>query len=257
MSSKKITTEIKADALDVALQKYAKFTKTGITYSPSTPFEAWVTIHGFLVEHRDLGQWAIGDGINFAEAAYGEKYAQFVSNARGRDYSTLTTMASVAARFEPSRRIEGLPFAYHTEVAYLPPQTADEILGNAIRRGWDRDDVRDAVAKAQGKPTKAEREAKPLKGKVKQSKRSKSAPLDGHISVTPAPARPAASPAAPEPKKDAEPPVESAEGAAIEYLDALGILLPKIDFAGMKPLHKKTWLKRFAPIDAVIDILTK
>lgn len=245
-------------SLAEALQNYVTTTPTSLTVDPRTPFEAWQVLHAFYVTSRDNSQWWIGDSINFAEAAYGSKYAQFVSNARGRDYSTLTTMASVAARFwEHSRRIEGLPFAYHAEVAYLPQQTADEILGNAIRRGWDRDDVRDAVAKAQGKPTKAEREAKPLKGKVKQSKRSKSAPLDGHISVTPAPIRPAASPAAPEPKKDAEPTVESAEGAAIEYLDALGILLPKIDFAGMKPLTRKTWLKRLAPIDAVIEILTK
>ena len=46
----------------------------------------------------------------------------------GPAYSTCTNAASVAARFESSRRRELLTFSHHTEVAHLPPHFADELL---------------------------------------------------------------------------------------------------------------------------------
>jgi hypothetical protein len=74
-------------------------------------------------------QWRIGDWWNHPGHAYGDRLARVTEDDwAGPTYSTCTNAASVADRFETSRRRELLTFSHHVEVAHLAPHFADELL---------------------------------------------------------------------------------------------------------------------------------
>jgi N6-adenosine-specific RNA methylase IME4 len=73
--------------------------------------------------------WWIGDWWAFGEASYGERKAIVAADDwDGPAYQTCRNAASVAGKFELSRRRDDLSFAHHAEVAALPPDKADRLL---------------------------------------------------------------------------------------------------------------------------------
>lgn len=143
------------------IAKRVTHTPTGLIIEDSTPYEEWEEIHNFYSTLRDRTAWMIGDILRFGETKFGERYAQAIE-MYGKKYQTLANLAYVCTKFaDLGRRHEDLPFSWHEACASLLPQQADAILAEAKRkqRQWDRDDIRDAAAKAKGLPTKAERDA--------------------------------------------------------------------------------------------------
>lgn len=135
-----------------------------------TPISLEVTDPGLSFESleellRGAGQvktatsfW-IGDAILFAEARYGERYAQAME-ASGLTYATLSNYVYVCRQIPRGRRRKAyeegrwteLRFGHFEAVARLEPPAQDRWLDEASAKGWTRDDLRDALKTAAALP---------------------------------------------------------------------------------------------------------
>lgn len=103
--------------------------------------------------------WQLGDLWAFGDRTYGNRKALTESPEwRGPAFQTCMDAASVAKKFETSRRREVLPFSHHREAASLPPDTADEMLDWAVNEGKSRKDLRDRVQRWKTDSSKYESE---------------------------------------------------------------------------------------------------
>jgi DNA modification methylase len=117
------------------------FEATWLSLSPETSIEAWREIGARLDFLEKGGPWWRGDWWAFGEARYGERAkAAAVSSTA---LQTFMNYASVARKFDTSRRREDLSFSHHDAVASLPPQDADIWLGRAAKSGWSAKRLRD------------------------------------------------------------------------------------------------------------------
>lgn len=79
--------------------------------------DLWTVWHGNTMFQFAV-QFAIGDGVNFGESAYGEKYAQAL-DCSDVDYSTIVNWAWVSRSVPMEIRHDDLSFSHHREVALL------------------------------------------------------------------------------------------------------------------------------------------
>jgi hypothetical protein len=98
-----------------------------------TSFDEWVAIGRRLCLGSQALNWHIGDWWAFGDHRYGGRARAAAEGIFGLEFGTLANLASVARRFESSRRHEVLSFKHHVEVASLPPAQADELLLKAER----------------------------------------------------------------------------------------------------------------------------
>lgn len=143
------------DEISKIIAAHVTNTPTGLIFDDSLPFEDWMKTYKFYLLVHNKSAWLLGDCLRHGEV-YGERYAQAVDIGKSTSY--LASIVSICGRFSDlTRRREGLSFEHHAAVAYLPPQTADHILDQAEKLKWNRDETRDAAAKAKGLPTKAQK----------------------------------------------------------------------------------------------------
>lgn len=90
-------------------------------------------------------QWWVADWLNFGEARFGEKYAQYIDEL-GLAQGTLSNYQSVAGKMPASRRREELSFGHHEAVLSIEdPDLQDELLTEAIKEKWTREQLRQAI----------------------------------------------------------------------------------------------------------------
>jgi hypothetical protein len=170
------------------IERRVKLTDTSMVIADDTTFEESVSLYDFIDKIRERGRWWLGDLVNFMEGKFPDKYTQAIE-LTGLTYSRLTTIVSVCARIDPSRRRKELSFSMHEMCAYIPCQTADHLLDRAIKEKWTPEQLSDAVARSKGEPTKAEKKAAKEALKVNASKqlpeKANGAPptLDGHLTL--------------------------------------------------------------------------
>jgi hypothetical protein len=104
----------------------------------------WQQIGTKLAHLVNASAWAIGDWAHYGTWTYGSKYRAAIA-VTGLDYGTLANYASVAGRFDFSRRREKLSFAHHAEVSALPVEEQDRWLDQAEHYGWSRQQLRDEL----------------------------------------------------------------------------------------------------------------
>jgi hypothetical protein len=83
----------------------------------------------------------LGDWVRYGERTYGRRYKTALETTCF-DYQTLRNYAWVAGRFPPSRRLAGVSFQHHAEVASLPEPAQDLWLQRADRHHWSRNELR-------------------------------------------------------------------------------------------------------------------
>ncbi len=271
------TTEPTPEApLNEILEKYVTNTDTGLVISDGLPFEDWHRTYDFYISVYKNSPWRLGDLLRYGSHKYGEKYAQAVDIGKSTSY--LATMVSVCERFSDiSRRRPELGFDLHVCVAYIPPLAADQLLEKAIRKGWDRDELRDAVAKYKGLPTKAEKEAKKKEledAKVKVTTTTGTdgkQVIDGAVQVTKT-ETPQETVAAPQTPAVTSQPVSAPKPAeAVLTPENQAVLLERaesnlnifvestrlIQWDSIKPLQVLKWIEMMIPCDELIDLLVK
>lgn len=105
--------------------------------------------------------WWVGDLLNEAEDEFGDDYAQ-LDEFLPHSPQTLANYKSVAKHVPPSRRRKGLSYSVHAEVAYLQPRERDEMLNEAVRNGWKREEMRGAMQHRRELAAVAESNSQPV-----------------------------------------------------------------------------------------------
>jgi hypothetical protein len=112
------------------LERAGAFTTTRLELPPDLSYDKYEAILTWLGSVKRATSWAIGDAIIYGEHTYGEKYAQAVE-ATGLSVGTLQNYVYVCSRVLPSRRVEGVHFSCHYEVAHMPPKAQRKWLARA------------------------------------------------------------------------------------------------------------------------------
>ena len=119
-------------------------TPTGLSFDADTPLEVWARLTVRLIVAHKRIEFCLADAITFGEQAYGDLYAQWVTET-GLNKRTLQNYARIGKAIEPARRRAGLSFAHHAEVVTLPVSEQDIALDHAQSAGMTRYELRDAV----------------------------------------------------------------------------------------------------------------
>jgi hypothetical protein len=115
--------------------------------------DAWWQEGEQLASEQAASSWKIGDWLLFAERHYDEgkrndnRYTK-AEKVTGLAYQTLRNRASVARKFDLSRRRDTLTFEHHAAVAKLKEDEQDKWLGKAERQGWSVKDLRRKLSEA-------------------------------------------------------------------------------------------------------------
>jgi hypothetical protein len=144
-------------AMQLALELGAVTTATSLDITnPDLTYEAWESIGRTIGFVGSAWQWWVGDWLNFGEELYGEEHAQAIEattqerysmaeRITGVEHGTMMNIRSICGKIARSRRVEGLPFWVHAEVAALEPEEQTEWLVRAHEEGWNRDALRQAI----------------------------------------------------------------------------------------------------------------
>ena len=106
------------------------------------PFDQWLSYLTYVKTVERAWSWWLGDLLNAAERfGYFDEALQTVHEMGFAD-STCSNAKSIASRIPKERRVLGLEYSHHKEVAYLEPAQADRILEMAARSHWTVEEVR-------------------------------------------------------------------------------------------------------------------
>ncbi len=106
---------------------------TGLLVSGDPSYDEWEKCGSFIQRVEGAVQFWIGDWLNYGEKAYGEKYAQAVSE---QQQGAWENYAWVANAIETSIRIEDLTWSHHLQVAKFSdtPEIQRELLQEAAAK---------------------------------------------------------------------------------------------------------------------------
>lgn len=100
---------------------------------------------GLLLRLLTVGrghQWWIGDTLNYRNRRFASQKYTFAMLETGFGKGYLKNMASVANRFDPSRRRDGLPWSYHADVSGLTDEEQNRWLDQCQSENWSRKELR-------------------------------------------------------------------------------------------------------------------
>lgn len=121
--------------------------RLGLRFSPMLRFDEWVDVGRRVGVHADASLWWLGDWLAYGKRRYGKSYKRGIE-LTGLEYQTLRNYATVARRFELSRRRDTLSFHHHAEVCALPDDEQDRWLDRAEAEGWSRNELRRRLRRA-------------------------------------------------------------------------------------------------------------
>jgi hypothetical protein len=119
----------------------------GLRLREGMTFNEWVTLGRRLAQLSHASAWYLGDWLRYGERSYGRRYKTALATTCF-DYQTLRNYAWVAGRFAPARRLTGVSFQHHAEVAALPEPEQDLWLRRAQRHNWSRNELRRQLKRA-------------------------------------------------------------------------------------------------------------
>lgn len=135
-------------ALLVKLEQEGHITATSLTLTDADmPFDQYEALFAMFGKIKGLTSFLIGDGLNWGEGVYGDRYVQ-AAEATGLSPGTLMNYASVCRNVAKNRRREDLTFGHHAEVAKLEPEQQAAWLQRAVDERWTRSQMRLAILDA-------------------------------------------------------------------------------------------------------------
>ena len=127
--------------IQLASTERCQITATGLVIAEDASEDELIMIGRQLATAERSLMWWVGDLAATAARRYGETY-DVVMEATSLDYGTVRNAASIARKFELSRRRDNLSWSHHAEVASLEPDYADQALEEAEKQGWSQKDFR-------------------------------------------------------------------------------------------------------------------
>lgn len=119
-------------------------TKLDLSARPDTSVEELIALASWLGAVYEMCNWVLGDLVRQAEERHGEVVAQ-VAEATRRSPQTIENITSIARRIPPSRRINGVHFSVHAEVAALAADDQKRFLRIARDESLTKNEVRELV----------------------------------------------------------------------------------------------------------------
>jgi hypothetical protein len=126
--------------------------RTGMRFDPLMPIDRWKAVGTRIAAYSDAASWWLGDWLAFGQAKYGRRYKEGIA-LTGLEYQTLRNYATVARRFDVSRRRDNLSFQHHAEVCSLADEDQDRWLDLAADRRWSKSELRRRVRAAGREPS--------------------------------------------------------------------------------------------------------
>lgn len=126
----------------------AKIDETSLTFEnpAAVTMEHLMDIAGTFLAPIGRGYpWWVGDLLNFAEQI-GEEWSQ-IEALLPNSPQTQANYKSIAKHIPRSRR-KGLHLGTAEPVAYMEPRARDELIEQASREGWKREEMREAARAA-------------------------------------------------------------------------------------------------------------
>lgn len=122
----------------------AVVTETSLRFEDPTTltWEKYEQLGGFLGSLGRAYPWWVGDLLNAGEDVFGEEFAQ-IEALLPHSPQTCANYKSVA-KHVPSSRRRGLHMTVVSEVAYLEPRKRDELIDQAVKGQWKREEMREA-----------------------------------------------------------------------------------------------------------------
>jgi hypothetical protein len=129
-----------------ALERAEVITDLGLVQSKlmSLSYEEYEALGAMLGHAERAVIWLIGDYLNLGEKLYGDDFYQ-AAEAIGLRPQTMTNRRSICSRIPLSRRMPGVDFSHHAEVAYLSPEEQQKWLKRAKEEGWSVRQLRDEI----------------------------------------------------------------------------------------------------------------
>lgn len=87
---------------------------------PDLSVETCMSLAAFFGQINNSSRWWIAGLLEYVEMRHGEFVAQ-VADATGLAPQTIENILSISRRVPPERRVDGVTFSVHAEVAALPP----------------------------------------------------------------------------------------------------------------------------------------
>lgn len=120
-------------------------TPTSLTFSdPAVSWEALEGVARFVGLIRSASNFWVADLLATAERLYGEQYAQ-LEQALGISHQTLLNIVSIGNKIPKERRLDGLTFSTHAEVAALAPAEQKRWLRTAAKQGLTSAELRSEI----------------------------------------------------------------------------------------------------------------
>jgi hypothetical protein len=121
----------------------------GLHLPADLPYGEWEAVGVALIGIEKSVQWWLGEWWLYGEHKYGERAAQAIPT--GYAVATLRAAALVAARFPRDDRDPDVSFGLYREVVALPPEKAQELIGQAKEEHLSRTDLRERVRDEQSR----------------------------------------------------------------------------------------------------------
>jgi len=120
-----------------------QFRPSHVKVTGRPPLAEWQGPLQFALWCQRASPWWIGDMINRGEDLFGEEFSEVC----GKTLSTemVSRYASVARRVPAQNRRPALSWSAHAAVARLPHAQQRRLLGEAVRHGWNSEDLRKQV----------------------------------------------------------------------------------------------------------------
>jgi len=135
---------VQANRTIESLRKAGVFETTGtslVITDPELSYERYEALGKALGLINRSCSWWIGDWLIFGEGTYAERFAQ-AAYETGLAEQTLTNRAYVCRSVPPSRRLAGVPFSVHAEVAPMTARDQEKWLRRAAEGGWTVKELR-------------------------------------------------------------------------------------------------------------------
>ena len=117
-----------------------QFLPASVRIQGHPPIEDWLGPLQFALWCQKASPWWIGDMLLAGDAAFGETFSQACEGYVSGDQ--LQRYESVARRVPPKNRNPQLSWSAHAAVARLADAEQRRLLAEAVRRGWNSEDLR-------------------------------------------------------------------------------------------------------------------
>jgi hypothetical protein len=151
-----------------AFGRLAKIDGVSLVLPDGVPFTEWAEMGSTIAHLGRTTSWIAGDWLFYGERVHKETYVQ-ASDVLGLSIPTMMNLVAVSKAYPPSERVPELTWSHHRVVAWFPTEERKGWLKRAVENKWSKDELRSAIAEAEGKPPAMPR---PSKAEVESWKRA-------------------------------------------------------------------------------------